>query len=129
MKFSIKIWFLKLNHFLLDAGMLSSFCKSSTSKYHLKAVFTPNDHIKEKKFALPSVTNITVILRRSRVLGDNRRKPYSNEYSTMYFSSGHTEKNHQKTCNWLCLEINHIWYHNLHNSVEIMIPSPVFTFC
>lgn len=34
---------------------------------------------------------MTVILRRCLVSGDNRKNPYSSEYSTMYFSSGQTE--------------------------------------
>ena len=39
----------------------------------------------------PRVTKVTVMLSLCLVLGDSRRKPYSKAYSTMYFSSGHTE--------------------------------------
>ena len=38
----------------------------------------------------PKVTSITVILSFCLVRGDSRRKPYSSEYSTIYFSSGQT---------------------------------------
>jgi len=41
---------------------------------------------------------MTEIFRLFLVLGDNRRKPYSKAYSTMYRSSGHTiqQTNEQK---------------------------------
>ena len=40
----------------------------------------------------PKVTTMTGMLRRCRVLWDRRKNPYSNEYSTMYSSCGHTAR-------------------------------------
>lgn len=47
----------------------------------------------------PRVTTMTGILRRWRVAGDRRRKPYSSEYSTMYSSCGHTARQNQGQVN------------------------------
>lgn len=116
MKFSIKILFLKFNHFLLDAGMLSSFCKSSTSKYHLKAVFTPNDHIKEKK--LPYQVWLT-----SQLYWDALESWETIEGNHILMSIPLctfllATLKRIKTCNWLRLEINHIWYHKLSVNIQ-----------
>ena len=42
------------------------------------------------KIYLPNVTSITEMFKRCLVFGERRKNPYSREYSTIYFSSGHT---------------------------------------
>lgn len=63
----------------------------------------------QKKIHVPSVTSFTEMLSRCRVFGDNRRKPYSSAYSTIYFSSGKTVERGMTDSKWsirdLCKEI------------------------
>jgi len=79
------------------SGMLnpvhSIICSLAAKYKHFSNVHYFNDytdqltisplHEKDLNRNLPKVTNITDIFRAFRVLGDKRRKPYSNEYSTI----------------------------------------------